>query len=152
MVSHVISGLEVSALYENNFITLPDVYTQTSMPVNKNNIPTQNEISRWSYLKGVSLPAINSDVGLLIGTNASKVLEPWEIINSCNEGPYAVRTLLGWVVNGPLSGTGSGSESSASVQVNRISLVSLHDLLISQSSVRKLMKRSKKCLWKTNSS
>ncbi|KAL6109936.1 uncharacterized protein ACO6RY_14946 [Pungitius sinensis] len=32
-------------------------------------------------------------------------MEPWEVKNSDGEGPYAVRTLLGWVVNGPLQGS-----------------------------------------------
>lgn len=129
MVSNVVSGLEVSALYENNFIALPDVYTQTSMPVNKHKIPTQSEVSKWLYLKGVLLPTIEADIGLLIATNASKLLEPWEIINSQGDGPYAVRTLLGWVVNGPLRG---GDNRCTTVNVNRISLVNLHDLMISQ--------------------
>ncbi len=129
MVSNVVSGLEVSALFENNFIALPDVYTQTSMPVNKHNIPIQSEVSKWLYLKGVLLPTIEADIGLLIGTNASKLLEPWEIINSQGDGPYAVRTLLGWVVNGPLRG---GDHRCTTVNVNRISLVNLHDLMIAQ--------------------
>ncbi len=129
MVSNVVSGLEVSALFENNFIALPDVYTQTSMPVNKHNIPIQSEVSKWLYLKGVLLPTIEADIGLLIGTNASKLLEPWEIINSQGDGPYAVRTLLGWVVNGPLRG---GDNRCTTVNVNRISLVNLHDLMIAQ--------------------
>ena len=40
---------------------------------------------------------------LLIGVNVPKAMEPWRIINSQRNGPYAVRTRLGWVVNGPLN-------------------------------------------------
>ena len=32
-----------------------------------------------------------------------KALEPWTIINSQGNGPYAVKTSLGWTVNGPLT-------------------------------------------------
>ncbi|KAM3849947.1 amphiphysin [Diretmus argenteus] len=42
------------------------------------------------------IPPINADVDLLIGTNASKQMESWEVINSCGDGLFAVRTRLGW--------------------------------------------------------
>lgn len=59
---------------------------------------------------------------LLIDTNAPKVLEPWEVINSHRNGPYARRIVPGWTVTGPLSG-GSGAVETElpSVTVNRIS-------------------------------
>ena len=46
-------------------------------------------------------------------------------------GPYAVKTQLGWVVNGPLNMTGDGSAAAGTgtVQVNRISV---EDLLVQQ--------------------
>jgi len=60
---------------------------------------------------------------MLIGTNAPKLLEPWEIVNSRGGGPYAIRTVLGWVINGPLNGNGNAVEvARPSVLVNRISV------------------------------
>ena len=35
-------------------------------------------------------------------------MEPWEVINSREDGPYAIRTLLRWVINGPLQGRRRG--------------------------------------------
>ncbi len=32
----------------------------------------------------------------------TKALEPEEVNRSVKDGPYAVRTALGWTVNGPL--------------------------------------------------
>jgi len=46
------------------------------MPVSPNNM-TEEELSKWTYLKGVDIPPINAEVDLLIGTNASKLMEPW---------------------------------------------------------------------------
>lgn len=89
---------------DNNFLPLPDVFTQKEMPVTTDNIPRSEELSQWPYLKNVQLPYISAKVELLIGTNAPKLMEPWEIVNSQDDGPYAVKTLLGWVVNGPLRG------------------------------------------------
>lgn len=104
--SHVIPGIEVSALDSDNFLPLPDVFPQKEMPVTSSSIPKQNDLTQWAYLNKVKLPSISAKVELLVGTNAPKLLEPWEVINSQGEGPYAIKTLLGWVVNGPLRNGG----------------------------------------------
>ncbi|KAK0142196.1 hypothetical protein N1851_020133 [Merluccius polli] len=39
--SDIITGLEVSAINQNSFIALPEVYTQRSMPVDTSSIPTR---------------------------------------------------------------------------------------------------------------
>lgn len=41
------------------------------------------------------IPSIKVNMDLLIGSNAPKVLEPWEVINSHGESPYAIRMALG---------------------------------------------------------
>lgn len=46
------------------------------------------------------LPSIDADIDLLIGTNMPKIMEPWKVINSNDNGPFATKTLLGWVVSG----------------------------------------------------
>ena len=132
--THVLTGLEVAGYDDNRFLDLPEVYTQQTMPVTRNNIATEKDLRRWPYLRKIKVPELEVGVDLLIGTNASKLLEPWEIINSCNDGPYAVRTLLGWVVNGPLKGSGSdtGKNGCPTVTVNRISIDKVEQLLITQ--------------------
>ena len=49
--------------------------------------------------------AIEADVGFLVGSDAPEVLEPREIRRSQNGGPYASRTVFGWIVNGRLGRT-----------------------------------------------
>lgn len=72
---------------------------------------------------------LSSKIELLIGANASKIMEPWEIINIQGDAPYAVKTLVGWVINGPLRGCGTNAYNDCySATVNRIS----EKLLISQ--------------------
>ncbi|KAK0146738.1 hypothetical protein N1851_013945 [Merluccius polli] len=131
--SQVITGLEVSKLDENQFVELPETYTQETIPVSKGNIPTQQDIEKWKYLNDIRIPELDAEVEILIGTNAPKLMEPWEVINSEGDGPYAVRTLLGWVVNGPLRGnSGCCQRSCSTVYANRISIVRLEELLVSQ--------------------
>lgn len=121
VTSCIVKRLEVSEHAGKKFFELPTTFTQKEMPVSTANIITEEELSKWSYLKSVQIPCIDTDVDLLIGTNASKLMEPWEVINNQEEGPYIVRTLLGWVINRPLrvdSSVQCGSDHPA-VTVNR---------------------------------
>ena len=68
--AYVVSGLEVSALDSDNFLPLPDTFTQKEMPVTTSSIPEQTDLTHWAYLSQVTIPTINSKVELLIGTNA----------------------------------------------------------------------------------
>ncbi|KAL7848676.1 hypothetical protein SRHO_G00202990 [Serrasalmus rhombeus] len=43
----------------------------------------------------IELPKVEADVGLLIGANCSRAMEPWRIINGQAGGPYAVKTAIG---------------------------------------------------------
>lgn len=133
--SYVLTDLEVCGLDEQDFIMLPDVYTQPDIPATKGNIPKEEDLERWPYLKEVHLPSLESDIGLLIGANAHKAMEPWKIVNSQNDGPYAVKTALGWVVNGPVSRCQNSESRLTEKQdflVNRISVLSIEDMLEKQ--------------------
>ena len=58
----------------------------------------------------------NSEVGMLIGTNCVKVMEPMETISSRNRGLYAYRTNVGWYILGPIT----TSRSDGSVNCHRV--------------------------------
>ncbi len=123
---NVIDGFEISGINSNHFFPLPDVYKK-KMPVSSGDIITQKELCKWSYLDKVRIPYIQADVDLLIGINASNVIEPYEIINSHGNGPFAIKTLLGWVVNGTMVGNSDckNENGHSVVTVNRISVVKL---------------------------
>ena len=86
------------------------------------------DIRIWSDLEEVNIPPIDHSIGLLIGINALRALEPWRIIKSVGSGPYAVKTLLGWVINGPLGSDENLSETCANNRVK--SIASLKNLWI----------------------
>ena len=129
--SYEITDLEVSNIEEDAYLKLPKVYTQNKIPVTKRNILTQLDLDKWPHLKEIKVKEIDADVKLLIGVNAPKAMEPWKIINSQQDGPYAVRTLLGWVVNGPLRSPIMDDDNPVAL-VNRISIVHLEQLLEEQ--------------------
>lgn len=128
--SNMVSGLEVAVLDGDEFLELPKVYTQGSIPVYKGNIPTKRDIEKWPHLRHIHLPQIDSEIELLIGTNVPRALEPLEVVCSVDGGPFATRTMLGWTVNGPLGGDSGDTVGCGQphVTVNRISVVNLEDL------------------------
>ena len=88
------------------WIELPKAYSKNCLPVEKEEIATLDKIEQWEYLKPISKVITqmdNIDVGVLIGANCMKALEPMEIISSRNGGPYPYRTKLGWCIVGPIT-------------------------------------------------
>lgn len=130
--THFMSGLEVSSLDGNDFIQLPEVFTQPAIPVSQENIPTQTDIETWPYLKDVHLSSIRAEVALLIGANVPKAIEPLKVINSQGNGPYAVLTRLGWTINGPLGSAPVDEHGKPRITSNRISVARLEELLVQQ--------------------
>ena len=127
-----VSGMEVADLAGKSFYPLPEVLTQREMPVTPDNIVTAADLERWPYLFKVHISSIKANVDLLIGTNAPRLLEPWEVVNSSGYGPYAIRTVLGWVINGPLNGNCSNDDMKLSSVLNRISVSNLEIMLNNQ--------------------
>lgn len=82
----------------------------------------------WPHLKHLSLPQIDAGVDLLVGANVLKAMEPLEVIRSVNDGPYAIRTVLDWTVNGPLTGHSRQAIDCEPVTVNRVSMINLDEL------------------------
>ena len=56
-------------------------------------------------------------VGLLIGSNCAKALQPIRVIPSVGDGPFAIKYLHGWTINEPLE---VRYDSQARIQCNRV--------------------------------
>ena len=82
------------------------MFSQDDLPVAANEIATPNNIKQWKYLHRI-IPEMKIDkdleVGLLIGANCLRALEPQEVISSQDDGPYAFKTRLGWCIVGPIT-------------------------------------------------
>ena len=103
--------LEVFDLDENNFIELPLVFSTPVLPISSESVPRQEDVDRWPHLKGIRIAEIDARVGLLIGHDVPKALEPKEVKESQDGGPYATRTLFGWAINGPLGRNGNATRT-----------------------------------------
>ncbi|CAG2235127.1 unnamed protein product [Mytilus edulis] len=118
--SSVISGLEVCDINGNNAISLPPIFTRPNLPVSRKDIVSSNDLQNWPHLCDVPLNRVNCDVGLLIGINVPRAMEPWDVITSVNNSPFAMKTLLGWVINGPLDVVNTDQVVGMFVSSNRI--------------------------------
>jgi hypothetical protein len=125
---YVVSGLEVSSLSGEHALELPPVFTQTTLPVTQKDVISSEGLQKWPYLRDVPLQTIDSGVGLLIGVNVPKAMEPWDVIPSVENGPFAVKTLLGWIVNGPLDVTAVTDVSNRFISINRITALPVPSL------------------------
>ena len=112
----LVVNLEVSDLQGRNVVELSNVFSRVKLPVTVDDMPVQSDVERWFYLKDIDLPCIDADIELLIGNDVPKLLEPHEVQRSEDGGPYAVRTLLGWTINGPLGRASKAARTSNRIQ------------------------------------
>jgi len=86
-------------------IELPKIFTKEDLSWSKN-VPTPELAHRWKHLRNIpkDLPPQFPDarIGLLIGSNCPKVLEPVDVLASEDGGPFAIKTFAGWAIVGPL--------------------------------------------------
>ena len=85
-----LGNLEVSDLREKNLIELPMVYSKRRLPVSSDTVGTQEDVNRWPHLKGIKMESIESEVGLLIGSDAPQVLQPKDFRERKDGGPFAI--------------------------------------------------------------
>ena len=95
--STALEGLKVASISEGNkeWLPLPRTFTRADLPVDNDDITEPSQLRKWKYLENVINQLTFSDdisVGLLIGANCTKALEPIEILQSKNGGPYAFKT------------------------------------------------------------
>ena len=120
---------EYSNHHSSENILLPTSYGFEGLPLNKNEVPTPENLKRWQYLSKM-FPEMsrfdeNISLGIMIGGSCPKALEPLEVIGCQDNGPYAYRTRLGWCTVGPLCKSGDtidGAFSCHKVKASQLSI------------------------------
>ena len=105
---------------EGEWIDLPKTYRKPELPVDNADITQPSQLKQWKYLGHITNQLNLEDnlpVGLLIGANCVKALEPLEILQSRNEGPYDFKTRLGWCIVGSVN-----QNNKNTVSCNRIAV------------------------------
>ena len=115
MESTVVTGLKVSKNVHGEgvrWLNFPATYTREALPADVEKVAIQEKAKKWNHLKIIAeklSTETNMEIGFLIGTNCSKVLEPQEVLPSKGDRPFAPRTPLGWIVVGLLMKFGKES-------------------------------------------
>ena len=103
VTSTKVRGLVVRGINDGPRISLPNAYTRSIMPVNHNHIPTSDIARMWPHLEEIAdhiEPLRDCEIGLLIGYNCPRALAPRKVVSSSKDGPYGLRTDLGWSIVG----------------------------------------------------
>jgi hypothetical protein len=120
-----IEGLVVNRVDRRGEIELPKSYSRDVIPSRKNQIPTPATADNWPHLRRIKDKLYPYQdgvcVGVLIGCNCPKAIKPREVITGKGDEPYAVRSLLGWAVIGPVTPKSECSEDETeNISSNRI--------------------------------
>ncbi|KAL9978539.1 hypothetical protein ACROYT_G016066 [Oculina patagonica] len=107
--------LDIEALDGRTKFTLDQVLTMESLPIGERHFASNRELTKWPHLDGISLPEIQGHrVSILIGSDQPDIIDDnSEIRRGARGQPYAVNTLLGWTVYGPM-----GEPNSDGIHVN----------------------------------
>ena len=124
MVGQEIS-LQVMPLEGSGSVTLDSVLTIKKLPISTNSIATQNDVKEWPHLRDITLPLISKsglEVMLLIGSDTPEVFWTLDERRAGKKDPYAIQSVLGWSVIGPVDGRSSESRSVSVIHKQELQL------------------------------
>ena len=112
-------ALEVSAVASSgrkkSSVNIPKVLAIPNFPPFDASVPPNSAIQAWNHLKDIKFPLLmddtSSQVSLLIGQDAPDALLPIEVRQGKSGQPYAMRTRLGWTLNGPFPAASQAKEA-----------------------------------------
>ena len=103
VVSLDISGTIGKAHARKSFC-IPKIHALREFPTLRDSCATHEDLKKFEHLRDIPVPCVAKEgVTILIGQDAPQVLVPLEVRRGMEGEPYAVRTCLGWTVNGPLA-------------------------------------------------
>lgn len=99
-------------------IELPKAYSRNEIPSKTDEIPRPESATKWPHLRHLANKIYpyqeDLQVGLLIGSNCPNVIRPKQVIPGRSGDPYAIPTLLGWGIIGPVTGSTNKEDSDVS--------------------------------------
>ena len=96
--------LEVQDVSESYSFKMCKVMTRESLNISTESYTTSAAMNSWPHLADLEMPTTESNqVDLLIGQDHSELLVPLEVRTGKYKEPFAIRTNLGWVINGNLN-------------------------------------------------
>ena len=88
------------------------IYAVDKFPCLSNKVDLDEVMKKYDYLQSVPFQkSNNTDMHVIIGQDVPEALLPLEVRHGSSGEPYATRTMLGWALNGPISGQPGGAVS-----------------------------------------
>ena len=119
-----VGGLIVERMDREVHIELPKAYSRNEIPSKRNDIPRPESPAKWPHLSHLANKIYpyqeHLQVGLLIGSNCPNAIKPKQVIPGRSNDPYAIRTLLGWGIIGPV--TGSTNKEDLDISCHRVAV------------------------------
>ena len=83
---------------------ITNVTVRPCLNIDLSGLANRCDLDQWHHLSDIVIPEVNADqVHLLIGQDCSDLLVPLDIRKGQLGEPFAIRTFLGWAVNGPVN-------------------------------------------------
>ena len=101
----MVSKQVLSTRDQIRWVKLPKLYTRKEIPVDPSEVPNPLKLKKWRYLDCIAGKIASDDavsIDVLIGANCTKAFEPIDFNASKNGGLYALETVLGWCIVGPV--------------------------------------------------
>ena len=101
-------GLRVRGVRSQEYVSLPALFSRNFIPANRDHIPRIDMVNEWPHLEKIKdflAPEMECEIGLLLGYDCPKALEPSKIIRAPKgkNGPFGMETVLGWGIVGIIS-------------------------------------------------
>ena len=88
--------LLVSALNDDQYTELTEVFCVEKLPISPNPCLTEKELNSWTHLRGIEIPKLSHpDVQLLIGIDNPELFWTQEERYGKRREPFAIKTFLG---------------------------------------------------------
>ncbi len=95
--------MKVSPVSGKTSVHLDEVWAIDKLQIPTDSIATQRDANSWPHLCGILLPKTDAtEVELLIGGDVPEVTRTLEERRGGRREPYAIRTILGWTIIGPV--------------------------------------------------
>ena len=96
-------SLTVEAIDGSDKLEIQRLWTVEKVNASSQSLPTYQDIRKWPHLQDINLPSIDeTKVDLIIGCNVSEAFWALEERRGNKGDPYAIRSLLGWTLIGPM--------------------------------------------------
>lgn len=104
----LIASLEVMPLNSDDVVHITEAWSVDKLCITTQGLPTHDDLRKWPHLSDLTVPAIDAkEVQLLIGTDTPEVFWTLEERRGNMKEPYAVKSILGWTIVGPVSNQAS---------------------------------------------